>query len=149
MKEESDTPYRPPENGCPGPAETFAETPGEPKASTAGGDDATAIATTTSTAHPPPRKRRRNRKIDPDRKYECTFAGCTKSYSRAEHLQRHCLNRMLPSPFNCPLLVLRSSLCVAGPAGAAELLLSSFFSPIIYNTYIGLRTLYIILCYMI
>ncbi|KAI5306421.1 hypothetical protein KEM56_000982 [Ascosphaera pollenicola] len=92
MKGELDDPCRPPEKNRPGPAETFAGTPGEPKASTA-------------TVAPPPKRRRRNRKVDPDKKYECTFEGCTKSYSRAEHLQRHCLNR-------CKKQFVRHDLCV-------------------------------------
>ena len=41
----------------------------------------------------PPRKRKRTRKVQTDRKFECTFDGCGKSYSRAEHLYRHQLNR--------------------------------------------------------
>lgn len=40
------------------------------------------------------RKRKRSRKVQSDRKFECTFEGCGKSYSRAEHLYRHQLNRM-------------------------------------------------------
>lgn len=40
-----------------------------------------------------PRKRKRARKVQSDRKYDCTFEGCGKSYSRAEHLYRHQLNR--------------------------------------------------------
>jgi hypothetical protein len=46
-------------------------------------------------ADTPPRKRKRTRKIQVDRKFDCTFEGCGKSYSRAEHLYRHQLNRML------------------------------------------------------
>jgi hypothetical protein len=46
-------------------------------------------------ADTPPRKRKRTRKIQMDRKFDCTFEGCGKSYSRAEHLYRHQLNRML------------------------------------------------------
>lgn len=38
------------------------------------------------------RKRRRSRK-GLDKKFECPFPGCGKSYSRAEHLYRHQLNR--------------------------------------------------------
>lgn len=40
------------------------------------------------------RKRRRSRK-GLDRKFECPHEGCGKSYSRAEHLYRHQLNREL------------------------------------------------------
>ena len=39
------------------------------------------------------RKRRRSRK-GLDKKFECPHSGCGKSYSRAEHLYRHQLNRM-------------------------------------------------------
>jgi hypothetical protein len=39
------------------------------------------------------RKRRRSRK-GLDKKFECPHEGCGKSYSRAEHLYRHQLNRM-------------------------------------------------------
>ena len=39
-------------------------------------------------------KRRRITKV-PDKKYECPHEGCGKSYSRAEHLYRHQLNRTL------------------------------------------------------
>lgn len=42
------------------------------------------------------RKRKRSRKVQSDRKFDCTYEGCGKSYSRAEHLYRHQLNRMLP-----------------------------------------------------
>lgn len=46
-----------------------------------------------------PRKRKRSRKVHSDRKYDCTFEGCGKTYSRAEHLYRHQLNRRrIPSP---------------------------------------------------
>ena len=40
-----------------------------------------------------PRKKRRVIKMS-DKKYECPEKDCTKSYSRAEHLYRHQLNRM-------------------------------------------------------
>lgn len=40
-----------------------------------------------------PKKRKRNRKAQPDKKFECQHEGCGKSYSRAEHLHRHQLNR--------------------------------------------------------
>lgn len=40
----------------------------------------------------PPRKRRRSRK-GLDKKFECNHPDCGKSYSRAEHLYRHQLNR--------------------------------------------------------
>jgi hypothetical protein len=41
------------------------------------------------------RKRRRSRK-GLDKKFECPHEGCGKSYSRAEHLYRHQLNRGCP-----------------------------------------------------
>jgi hypothetical protein len=41
---------------------------------------------------PTTRKRRRSRK-GLDKKFECPHPGCGKSYSRAEHLYRHQLNR--------------------------------------------------------
>jgi hypothetical protein len=41
------------------------------------------------------RKRRRSRK-GLDKKFECPHEGCGKSYSRAEHLYRHQLNRASP-----------------------------------------------------
>jgi hypothetical protein len=48
------------------------------------------------------KKRRRSRK-GMDKKFECPHEGCGKSYSRAEHLYRHQLNRMSHSLFspNC------------------------------------------------
>lgn len=50
------------------------------------------------------RKRKRSRKVQPDRKFDCTFEGCGKSYSRAEHLYRHQLNRTLhDSQYICPV----------------------------------------------
>lgn len=42
----------------------------------------------------PTKKRKRPRKIGPEKKFECKYEGCGKSYSRAEHLYRHQLNRM-------------------------------------------------------
>lgn len=41
----------------------------------------------------PAKKRRRGAKANADRKFECKHEGCGKSYSRAEHLYRHQLNR--------------------------------------------------------
>ncbi|WEW59582.1 hypothetical protein PRK78_005056 [Emydomyces testavorans] len=51
-----------------------------------------------------PKKHKRSKKGDSDRKFECKHEGCGKSYSRAEHLYRHQLNRMaakyyFPSPW--------------------------------------------------
>lgn len=42
------------------------------------------------------KKRRRSRK-GLDKKFECPHDGCGKSYSRAEHLYRHQLNREFPT----------------------------------------------------
>jgi len=54
------------------------------------------------------KKRRRSRK-GLDKKFECPHEGCGKSYSRAEHLYRHQLNRescarARPSPRRAPAL---------------------------------------------
>jgi hypothetical protein len=43
------------------------------------------------------KRRRRSRRAPSDRKFECTHEGCGKSYSRAEHLYRHQLNRLFSS----------------------------------------------------
>jgi ribosomal protein S9 len=48
----------------------------------------------------PARKRRRSRK-GLDKKFDCTFEGCGKSYSRAEHLYRHQLNHSAKIVFTC------------------------------------------------
>jgi len=49
-------------------------------------------------ANEPPKKRRKKAvKPNPDKKFECKHEGCGKSYSRAEHLYRHQLNRKSPS----------------------------------------------------
>lgn len=40
-----------------------------------------------------PKKRKRTRKAATGKKFECKHKGCGKSYSRAEHLYRHQLNR--------------------------------------------------------
>lgn len=39
------------------------------------------------------KKRKRSRKVYTDKKFVCTHDSCGKSYSRAEHLYRHQLNR--------------------------------------------------------
>jgi hypothetical protein len=44
-------------------------------------------------ADEPPKKRRRVVKPNSEKKFECKHEGCGKSYSRAEHLYRHQLNR--------------------------------------------------------
>lgn len=41
----------------------------------------------------PASKRRRKANANADKKFECNHDGCGKSYSRAEHLYRHQLNR--------------------------------------------------------
>lgn len=46
------------------------------------------------------RKRRRSRK-GLDKKFECPHEGCGKSYSRAEHLYRHQLNRTSTALRSC------------------------------------------------
>lgn len=45
-------------------------------------------------ANSPKKQRRRSRKGNSDKKFECKHEGCGKSYSRAEHLYRHQLNRV-------------------------------------------------------
>lgn len=51
---------------------------------------------TENVAGEPPKKKRRVVKPNPDKKFECKHEGCGKSYSRAEHLYRHQLNRESP-----------------------------------------------------
>lgn len=46
-----------------------------------------------SNAAESPRKRKRSKKSEVEKKFECKHEGCGKSYSRAEHLYRHQLNR--------------------------------------------------------
>ncbi|KAE8376002.1 fungal-specific transcription factor domain-containing protein [Aspergillus bertholletiae] len=48
-----------------------------------------------------PKKRKRVRKVNTDRKFECTHEGCGKSYSRAEHLYRHQLNHTPKQIYRC------------------------------------------------
>ena len=50
------------------------------------------------------RKRKRSRK-GLDKKYHCSHEGCQKSYSRAEHLYRHQLNRECPESFFFMVLI--------------------------------------------
>lgn len=50
-----------------------------------------------SSTNDKPRKRKRSRK-GLDKNFPCPSPGCGKSYSRAEHLYRHQLNRESPSP---------------------------------------------------
>lgn len=50
-----------------------------------------------SSAEAPSRKRRRSRK-GLDKKFECPHPGCGRTYSRAEHLYRHQLNRRISPP---------------------------------------------------
>lgn len=54
-----------------------------------GGEDAAGLE---NTQNGKPRKRKRSRK-GLDKKFDCPHKGCGKSYSRAEHLYRHQLNR--------------------------------------------------------
>jgi uncharacterized Zn-finger protein len=49
----------------------------------------------------PPKKRRRVVKPNAEKKFECKHEGCGKSYSRAEHLYRHQLNRKSRSILHC------------------------------------------------
>ena len=58
-------------------------------------EDIKTMLDTTSTE--PPKKRRRVAKPNAEKKFECKHDGCGKSYSRAEHLYRHQLNRRLVS----------------------------------------------------
>lgn len=54
----------------------------------------------TKAESPPARKRKRSLKLNVDKKFECKHEGCGKSYSRAEHLYRHQLNRELSILFS-------------------------------------------------
>ncbi|KAL4790697.1 fungal-specific transcription factor domain-containing protein [Aspergillus venezuelensis] len=68
-------------------------------------------------ANAPPRKRKRTRKIQVDRKFDCSFEGCGKSYSRAEHLYRHQLNHAPKQIYRCDFpdcyrSFVRQDLCV-------------------------------------
>ncbi|KAJ5320595.1 hypothetical protein PENANT_c033G06324 [Penicillium antarcticum] len=65
----------------------------------------------------PSKRRRRSRKVHSDRKFECTFEGCGKSYSRAEHLSRHALNHAPKQIYrcdfpNCYRSFVRQDLCI-------------------------------------
>ncbi|KAL4803147.1 fungal-specific transcription factor domain-containing protein [Aspergillus unguis] len=65
----------------------------------------------------PPRKRKRTRKVQVDRKFDCSFEGCGKSYSRAEHLYRHQLNHTPKQIYQCDFpdcyrTFVRQDLCV-------------------------------------
>lgn len=50
-----------------------------------------------STVDAAAKKRKRTRKVYTDKKFVCSHESCGKSYSRAEHLYRHQLNRTFPS----------------------------------------------------
>ncbi|KAL5340396.1 fungal-specific transcription factor domain-containing protein [Aspergillus crustosus] len=68
-------------------------------------------------ANGPPRKRKRTRKVQLDRKFDCSYEGCTKSYSRAEHLYRHQLNHAPKQIYRCDFpecyrSFVRQDLCV-------------------------------------
>jgi hypothetical protein len=65
----------------------------------------------------PSKRRRRSRKVLSDRKFECTYEGCGKSYSRAEHLSRHALNHAPKQIYrcdfpNCYRSFVRQDLCI-------------------------------------
>ncbi|KAL4784089.1 fungal-specific transcription factor domain-containing protein [Aspergillus varians] len=65
----------------------------------------------------PPRKRKRTRKVQTERKFDCSFEGCGKSYSRAEHLYRHQLNHAPKQIYRCDFpecyrSFVRQDLCV-------------------------------------
>ncbi|KAI9368705.1 fungal-specific transcription factor domain-containing protein [Aspergillus egyptiacus] len=65
----------------------------------------------------PARKRKRTRKVQADRKFNCTYEGCGKSYSRAEHLYRHQLNHAPKQIYRCDFpdcsrYFVRQDLCV-------------------------------------
>jgi len=62
------------------------------------------------TEEPPTKKRRRTAKPNSDRKFECKHEGCGKSYSRAEHLYRHQLNRKLIRLGALPFLTILQTL---------------------------------------
>ncbi|KAL3471849.1 fungal-specific transcription factor domain-containing protein [Aspergillus californicus] len=65
----------------------------------------------------PPRKRKRTRKVQLERKFDCSYDGCGKSYSRAEHLYRHQLNHAPKQIYRCDFpecyrSFVRQDLCV-------------------------------------
>ena len=64
---------------------------------------------------PSSRKRRRSKKGVDGKKFDCPTEGCGKSYSRAEHLYRHQLNREFDHASIIPTVPLnprgRASLC--------------------------------------
>ena len=60
-----------------------------------------ALAGLSGTEGPPAKKRKRAVKTNPDKKYDCKHEGCTKSYSRAEHLHRHQLNHTPKKIYRC------------------------------------------------
>ncbi|RAL07207.1 putative C2H2 finger domain protein [Aspergillus homomorphus CBS 101889] len=77
----------------------------------------TEIDTADAALHGASRKRKRARKIQTDRKFECTFENCGKSYSRAEHLYRHQLNHTPKQIYRCDFpdcyrSFVRQDLCV-------------------------------------
>ena len=57
-------------------------------------DGSASLSTAVNTVPLASRKRRRSRK-GLEKKFDCKHDGCGKSYSRAEHLYRHELNRTL------------------------------------------------------
>lgn len=52
---------------------------------------------TTGSGNSQSRQRRPRSRRDRDRKFTCDVEGCDKTYTRAEHLTRHQLNRMYPT----------------------------------------------------
>ncbi|KEY75613.1 transcription factor C2H2 [Aspergillus fumigatus] len=81
------------------------------------GDKEETMETDALRADGAPRKRKRARKVNSDRKFECTHEGCGKSYSRAEHLYRHQLNHTPKQIYRCDFpdcyrTFVRQDLCV-------------------------------------
>jgi len=75
--------------------DTRGSSEGEPRAEKLGQrveDDADAVYEVDEIADNKPKKKRKLVK-NGDKKYQCPEGGCGKSYSRAEHLYRHQLNR--------------------------------------------------------
>ena len=62
----------------------------DPSLSTSNADDQTGVDTQTSANS---RRHSSSTRTDGRRRFECTYAGCGRNYSRAEHLYRHQLNR--------------------------------------------------------
>lgn len=58
--------------------------------------------TITSPTNSLSRQRRPRSRKDKEKRFTCEFPGCDKTYTRAEHLTRHQLNRMNPPPPHAP-----------------------------------------------